>query len=240
MKRHEVLTMAAGSAFALTLGSQGDAADDDFTPIPWNRKQNLTVAFVVGKQATVIDFAGPWEVFQDASLRVGPGKNDFVGFDTAMVSDTKSTLEATNGMLISPAYTYDTFPKQPNVIVMGAQGEHTPAKIAWIKEASKGADVVMSVCTGAFLLAQTGLLDGLRATTHHDYYDAFEKRFPAVHLIRGPRFVDNGKISAAGGLTSGIELALHIVGRYMGTPAVKQTAYYMEYNLSPQRPTSTA
>jgi transcriptional regulator GlxA family with amidase domain len=139
-------------------------------------------------------------------------------------------------MIITPRYTYDTLPGRPNVILMGAQGEHTPQKIAWIKEASKAADVVVSVCTGAFLLAKTGLLDGLQATTHHDFYDAFEKKFPAVTLVRGPRYVDNGKFATAGGLTSGIELALYVVERYMGAAAAAQTAYYMEYNRSGQRP----
>ena len=141
-------------------------------------------------------------------------------------------------MIITPRYTYDTLPIQPNVVVIGAQGQHTSQKIAWIKKASEQADVVMSVCTGAFLLAKTGLLDGLTATTHHDFYDQFEKQFPAIQLIRGPRYVESGKLATAGGLTSGIELALRIVQRYFGNPVAAQTAYYMEYSRSPQRPKS--
>ena len=116
--------------------------------------------------------------------------------------------------------------------------KHTPAKIDWIRSASAEADVAMSVCTGAFLLAQTGLLDGLRATTHHNYYDKFAAKFPRVTLVRGPRYVENlgGKLSTAGGLTSGIELALNVVERYFGTAAAADTAYIMEYNRSPDRP----
>lgn len=121
---------------------------------------------------------------------------------------------------------------------MGAQGEHTPAKIAWIKKASQRADVVMSVCTGAFLLAQTGLLDGLSATTHHEFYDRFAKQFPRVHLVRGPRYVENGKFATAGGLTSGIELALRVVQRYFEDQVTRNTAYYMEYNRSSHRPSA--
>lgn len=87
----------------------------------------------------------------------------------------------------------------------------------------------MSVCTGAFQLARVGLLDGLPATTHHDFWDAFEKEFPKVRLQRGPRFVDNGRVATAGGLTSGIDLALHVVGRYFGEETAARTAAYMEH-----------
>jgi transcriptional regulator GlxA family with amidase domain len=239
MKRTELFAAAAGGALSVALGSRAKAAEEAPAPLPWDRKSPITVAFVVGPGATVIDFAGPWEFFQDAQLRTGPGPNDMLmPFELFMVSEKSAPIEATDGMLITPRFAYDTVPRQPNVIVMGAQGEHSPAKIAWIQAAGQKADVVMSVCTGAFLLAKTGALDGLQATTHHDFYDKFERQFPAVHLVRGPRYVDNGKFAAAGGLTSGIELALYIVQRYMGTEATKQTAYYMEYNRSPQRPTS--
>ncbi|MGZ3549770.1 MAG: DJ-1/PfpI family protein [Vulcanimicrobiaceae bacterium] len=111
--------------------------------------------------------------------------------------------------------------------------------MAFIREAAKHADVVMSVCTGAFLLAQTRLLNGLSATTHHDFYDDFERRFQQVHLVRGPRYVENGRLATAGGLTSGIGLAFRVVQRYFGESATSRTAYYMEYNRSPQRPATT-
>lgn len=194
-------------------------------------KGAISVAFVVGTGATVIDFAGPWEVFQDATA---PGNDS--PFSMVMVSDSTTPLTASNGMIITPHYRYDTLPDLPQVVVIGAQGEHTPKKIAWIKNVSKTADLVMSVCTGAFLLAKTGLLDGLKATTHHDFYDQFEKQFSAVHLVRGPRYVEHGKIATAGGLTSGIELALRVVERYFGKASADTTAYYMEYRRSPQRP----
>lgn len=120
---------------------------------------------------------------------------------------------------------------QPNVIVMGAQGEHTPQKIAWIRHAAQKADV---------LLAKTGLLDGMHATTHHEFYDKFARQFPKITLVRGPRYVENdgGKICTAGGLTSGIELALRVVQRYFNDQTASTTAYYVEYKRSPERPTA--
>jgi transcriptional regulator GlxA family with amidase domain len=121
---------------------------------------------------------------------------------------------------------------------MGAQGEHTPAKNAWIRHAGERAQLVISNCTGAFLLAKTGLLDGMSATTHHDFYDRFEKQFPAVTLARGPRYVEHGKMMTGGGLSSGIEVALRAVERYYGNDEAAQTAYYMEYSRSSRRPTA--
>ena len=87
----------------------------------------------------------------------------------------------------------------------------------------------MSVCTGAFVLARTGLLDGREATTHHLFYDQFANEFPKVKLVRNRRFIDNGGIMSAGGLTSGIDGALHVVERYYGRAAALQTAAYMEF-----------
>jgi transcriptional regulator GlxA family with amidase domain len=199
-------------------------------PIVAPKSGPINIAFVAGENANVMDIAGAWEVFQDV---------DQMPFRSALVSDTKNPFHATNGLMMTPLFSFDDAP-QPNIIVMGAQGQHTPRKIAWIRQAAAKADVVMSVCTGAFLLAKTGLLDGLQTTTHHDFYDKFEKQFPKVRLVRGPRYVENdgGRICSAGGITSGIELALRVVARYFGDDAAARTAYYMEYRRSPERPTA--
>jgi transcriptional regulator GlxA family with amidase domain len=222
------VAMTAAAATPLSASAQVET-DAPARPLSPPKSGPVNVAVVVGEQSTVIDFAGPWEVFQD----VQQGN----GFNLFMVSDKIKTLEATGNMQIVPQYDFETAP-QPNVVFMGAQGQHTSAKIDWIRRMSVKADLVLSNCTGAFLLAQTGLLDGLSATTHHDFYDLFEKRFPKVKLVRGPRYVEYEKIATGGGLTSGIELALRVVERYYGSPAADQTAYYMEYNRSPNRPSA--
>ena len=223
MKRRDALL----GALAITTAATTPLFASASTSIAPPKSGPVRVGIVVGNRATVIDFAGPWEAFESAQSDQG--------FELFMVSDTTKTLTATGGMQIVPLYTYETAP-QPNVIVMGAQGDHTPEKIAWIRQAGAKADLVMSVCTGAFLLAETGLLDGLTATTHHDFYDKFAEQFPRVNLVRGPRYVEHDKVASAGGLTSGFELALRVVERYYGARAANQTAYYMEYNRSSQRP----
>ena len=101
--------------------------------------------------------------------------------------------------------------------------------LQWIRQASKSADLTMSVCTGAMLLAKTGLLAGKSATTHHGAYKVFAMQFPDVRLRRGARFVEDGNLASAGGLSSGIDLALRVVERYFGREVAKNTAYQMEY-----------
>ena len=131
-------------------------------------------------------------------------------------------------MTIAPKYSFDDAP-QPNLIVIPAM-RRSDASDDWLRKASAGTDATMSICTGAFHLGRLGLLDGLMATTHHDSYDRFENSFPRVKLVRGRRFVDNGKFLTAGGLTSGIDLSLHVVSRYFGEDTATQVAAYMEHD----------
>ena len=136
-------------------------------------------------------------------------------------------LPLSGGPGLVPDYTLDDAPP-PAIVSVGAQ-RGSEAIEAWLRAQAERADLVMSVCTGAFLLGRAGLLDGKRATTHHLYWDPFAKAFPRVELVRGPRFVEDGKVLSAGGLTSGIDAALHVVGRYYGREMAQRTADYMEY-----------
>jgi len=103
------------------------------------------------------------------------------------------------------------------------------AQRAWLLSNSATDDITMSVCTGASVLAQYGLLDGLTATTHHMFAASMQKQYPAVRFVSGTRFVDHGNIATAGGLTAGIDLALHVVERYYGQDVAQVTADILEY-----------
>ena len=117
---------------------------------------------------------------------------------------------------------------QPQVLVVPSS-RGSQAAVEYVRRASAGAHITMSVCTGAFQLGRAGLLSGKEATTHHDFFDDFARSFPDVKLKRGLRFVEGPRISTAGGLTSGIDLALRVVERYFGRATAEQTAFYMEY-----------
>ena len=128
-----------------------------------------------------------------------------------------------------PDYTFDNAP-EPNVVVVPAQMGQSQKMMDWLRARAKSSDVVMSVCTGAFKLAEAGLLDGKSATTHHGSYVNFEHEFPAVTLVRGMRYVQSDPVVfTAGGLSSGIDLALHIVELYFGRDVAADTARTMEY-----------
>jgi putative intracellular protease/amidase len=144
------------------------------------------------------------------------------------VAETKKPIRTSAGMQIIPDYTIADAPA-PKIIVIPAQSTRSPAVLEWIRKCSKTTDVTMSVCTGAFVLAETGLLDGKSATTFHGAFDRFAMTFPKISLKRGARFVENGNLATAGGLSSGIDLALRVVERYYGREVAQKTAYNMEY-----------
>ncbi len=149
-------------------------------------------------------------------------------FKTYTVSDSLTPVKAGNGLMIVPNYSFENAPS-PQVIVIPAQKGRSDAQKSWLRANSVTDDVTMSVCTGADVLAQYGFLDGLTATTHHLFASDMQKQYPAVHFISGTRFVDHGRIATAGGLTSGIDLALHIVARYYGQDVAQVTANTLEY-----------
>jgi putative intracellular protease/amidase/YHS domain-containing protein len=183
----------------------------------------IPVAFVISEGAVVIDFCGPWEVFRDVSIPGQPSP-----FRLYTVSDKTDPIHAGGGMKVAPDYTFANAPA-PKVIVIPAQSEPSKAMLDWIRESSKATDVTMSVCTGAFVLAKTGLLEGKSATTFHGAFGSFATEFPKIDLKRGARFVENGNLATAGGLSSGIDLALRVVERYYGRDVAEKTAYNMEY-----------
>jgi transcriptional regulator GlxA family with amidase domain len=187
-------------------------------------KGQIPVAFLISDGAVVIDFCGPWEVFQDVMI---PG-SEGMPFRLYAVAETKKPIHTSGGLQIVPDYTIQNAPP-PKVIVIPAQSAPNPAVLEWIKKSSKTADVTMSVCTGAFVLAKTGLLNGKSATTYHGAFGRFAMQFPDIQLKRGARFVENGNLATAGGLSSGIDLALRVVERYYGREVARKTAYDMEY-----------
>ena len=190
----------------------------------------LAVAFVITDQAVTIDFAGPWEVFKDTFVpERGKTVEEQSVFSLYTVSDTRQPVATSGGMKIVPDYTFDDAPR-PAIVVIPAQRGRSPKMMAWIRRMSQESDVVMSVCTGADVLADTGLLNGKPATTHHMFYDEFHSRFPKVELVKDRRFVQSDTILfTAGGLSSGIDLALHIVQLYLGEKGAESTAKIMEY-----------
>jgi YHS domain-containing protein/putative intracellular protease/amidase len=224
LDRATKLGFIAAFAFWIIGQVSVNAAPAEANPLKPPANGNIPVAFLISNGAVIIDFCGPWEVFRDVVVPGGPDHP----FRLYTVSESTSPIRAGGGMQIIPDYTLKNAPP-PKVIVIPAQSEPSAAVLEWIRNASKNTDVTMSVCTGAFVLAKTGLLSGKSATTFHAAFAAFEIEFPDIHLRRGARFVEDGNLASAGGLSSGIDLALRVVERYYGRDVAQKTAYNMEY-----------
>jgi putative intracellular protease/amidase/YHS domain-containing protein len=205
-------------------GHENDQSAVKTNPIKPPAQGSIPVAFLISEGAQMIDFTGPWEVFQDVVI---PGRAD-QPFRLYTVSESTSPIHASGGMKIVPDYTFENAP-EPKVIVIPAQSKPSEATLEWLRKSTKSTDVTMSVCTGAFVLAKTGLLSGKAATTYHGAFVPFANQFPDIHLKRGARFVEDGNLATAGGLSSGIDLALRVVERYFGREVAQKTAYDMEY-----------
>jgi YHS domain-containing protein/putative intracellular protease/amidase len=217
--------LSASSSPAEAAGnSDGKKQAAKENPLKPPAQGSIDVAFLISEGAVMIDFSGPWEVFQDVMV---PGSMEHP-FRLYTVAETTKPIHASGGMQIVPDYSIKSAPA-PKVIVIPAQSEPSAAVLEWIRQSTKNTDVTMSVCTGAFVLAKSGLLSGKSAITHHTAFTVFAMEFPNIQLKRGARFVENGNLATAGGLSSGIDLALRVVERYYGREVAEKTAYQMEY-----------
>jgi putative intracellular protease/amidase/YHS domain-containing protein len=216
---------AAPFSMASEIGSTRAAArsSEITNPLKPPAEGRIPVAFLISDGAVIIDFCGPWEVFQNVMI---PGRRD-MPFHLYTVSESTKPIRA-SGMKIVPDYTLESAPA-PKVIVIPAQNDPSEAVLQWVRKSAKTADVTMSVCTGAYLLAQTGLLKGKSATTHHGSYVDFAKKYPDIHVVRGARFVEVDNLASSGGLSSGIDLAFRVVERYFGREVARQAAFDLEY-----------
>lgn len=199
----------------------------------------VKVAFVVSEGAVMIDFAGPWEVFQDVMLDGYTGDmSESMPFELYTVAPSKAPVHTSGGtrnggghgagMTLTPDYTFADAPL-PDIVVIGAQSGG-PGLSAWLQKVHAQHKTIMSVCNGAFRLAESGLLDGKAATAYHNSYDYFASQFPKVKLVRSVRYVESEPtIFTSGGLSSGIDLALHMVALRYGEKAAQETADAMEY-----------
>jgi putative intracellular protease/amidase len=185
-------------------------------------KPKLNVAILIFEGVQIIDYTGPYEV-----LGSGRRRNVYT------VSEKPDAITTNMGMRVVPNYTFANQPRPDIMIIPGGgvkQHLDNPAVIKWIQESAAQARYVMSVCNGAFFLAKAGLLDGLEATTTAGLIEQLRVAAPKTKVVTDKRFVDNGKIITAAGLSAGIDGALHLVEKLDGRGWAQATAYGIEYN----------
>ena len=193
------------------------------------RPGQIGVAFLIDEGVALLDFVGPLEVFANAPE---PQASAFFGYTVAQM---RGPLQSQSGIALSAEFSFQDA-SMPRVLVIPAQGNWSTDKLAWIRAVAAQADIILSVGTGTFLLAETRLLDGLKATTHHQFQQRLAKRHPAIEVVCERRFVDNGQIITAAGGTCGIDAALHVVERYFGPDAVQEVTEFMEYPAATESP----
>jgi transcriptional regulator GlxA family with amidase domain len=193
-----------------------------------------TIGIFVFDEVEVLDFAGPYEVFTCAArvhARLAPGR--LPPFKVLTIGQHAAMLRARAGLSVFPEAAFDDAPAIDVLIVPGgvvAAELDKPDVIAWIAAMAGHCELVASVCTGAMLLAQAGLLNGQDATTHWEDIEQLRQMFPQVRVRAGQRWIDQGKVVTSGGISAGIDMSLHLVERLAGRELALRTARQMEYN----------
>jgi putative intracellular protease/amidase len=208
-----IALLALTAAFGSLANAQSQATTE---------KPKLNVAILIFEGVQIIDYTGPYEVLGSRRRR-----------NVYTVAEKPDAITTNMGMRVIPNYTFENQPKPDIMIIPGGGVKpqlENPAVIKWIQENAAQARYVMSVCNGAFLLAKAGLLDGLEATTTAGLIEELRAAAPKTKVVTDKRFVDNGKIITAAGLSAGIDGALHLVEKLDGKGWAQATAYGIEYN----------
>ncbi|CAN5569371.1 DJ-1/PfpI family protein [soil metagenome] len=190
------------------------------------------VGILLFEKAELLDFAGPYEAFSSAG-RYGGAKY----FNTFSVGESKGVITSFNGLPCGVEYSFDDAPEIDILVVPGGQGTRSeidnPVVIDWINDVAGKAELMTSVCTGSFLLAKAGLLDGKKATTHWGSIERMRETFPNTEVLEQVRFVDDGFVVSSAGVSAGIDMSLHVIERLCGTEAAESAARLMEYDYWP-------
>src|SRR5262249_62120242 len=170
---------------------------------------------------------GPFEVFSVTRLNEERRREEPSPFAVALIAERMETVVATGGLRVQPDYTIADAPRLDILVVPGGWGTRTQinneALLHFIEERARDVDTLTSVCTGAMLLAQTGLLNGRHATTHWRSLDWLRDSFPAVIVEDALHVVEDGKVFTSAGISAGIDMALRVVTRYFGETVGRAT-----------------
>lgn len=194
--------------------------------------KKLNVGILLFNQVEVLDFAGPFEVF---SVSTNKDSNESL-FNVKTVAQTKDYIKARNGLRVKPCLSFDDNPKFDVLIIPGGYGAdeveiNNKELINWLKDQKSKVGLIASVCTGAFLLGKAGILDNKNATTHWMDIDRLKEYFPKINIKKNIKFIDEGDIITAAGISAGIDMSLYIVKKLAGVEAAKYTARRMEYDI---------
>lgn len=193
--------------------------------LPPQTQPEVRVGILLFDGVQIIDFAGPYEVFGTA------------GFGVVTLSHDGQPVTTAMGLKVTPDAGFADAPQFDVLLVPGGDvgdAETDPRVLSFVRQHTASSDHVLSVCTGAFILAGAGVLDGREATTFTPRIAELARRYPAVEVIKDVRWADSGRIVTSAGLSSGLDAALHIVERVRGAEKARSVALHLEYDWNPE------
>lgn len=186
-----------------------------------DKKEAFKVGILMFDEVQIIDFAAPYEVFGHAR------------FEIYTVSATGKPITTAMGLKVTPDHSFSSLPEMDAILIPGGNVSIVRKNEQvqnWLKAQHGKVDHVLSVCTGSDIIAETGLLNGLNATTFHRNLDDLANDFPEINVLDDQRYVDNGKIITSAGLSSGIDASLYLVSKVNGIESAKTIAAFIEYD----------
>jgi len=195
--------------------------------------QKITVGMLIYDNVDVLDFTGPYEVFNVTRLKEKPEFADPSPFKILLISEYPRPITAMGGMKVIPDYTFEDCPELDILIVPGGLGERNEHSnhviLHFLRARARQVKTLASVCTGAFFFGMAGLLDNRRATTHFLSLKRMRDLFPGVNVVENENIIEDGNIFTSSGISTGIDMALRVVAKHLGEDTARLTALEMEY-----------
>jgi len=186
----------------------------------------VNIGIYIYDHAEVLDFSGPFEVFSTAKRLSENHWNVF------LIGERPSLITARGGFEVGPHYCINSHPKLDVLIVVGGihhEQLNNTSVIRWVHQQTRLVQITASVCTGAFILAETGILDGKTVTTHWEDIAELRKTYPKLDVESERRWIEDGNVVTSGGISTGIDMSLYLVSKMASQEVANLTAKQMEY-----------
>jgi len=191
---------------------------------------SFTIGIVLYPGAEELDWAGPWEVFSMATASLEDAR-------VVTIAQTMEPVRSFNGLRVLPDCNFENAPPLDVIVVPGGIGSReeaeNPELLGWLAKASESCGWVASVCTGSLLLHAAGIVRGRRITTHWGFIEPLRKRAPDATVLEKVRYVRDGNLVTAAGVSAGIDMSLWLVGQIWDVERARATQRMMEYDPAP-------
>ena len=194
-----------------------------------------TVTMLLYEGVDEMDFCGPLEVLASCRKVVDGKRTDKPAFLVETIAARIGSIRCAHGVQVLPDKSVTQALEADIVLVPGGPGARQDSAVSsllleYLAKATATAELIASVCTGAFIVARTGIADGRRMATHHAASEELARQYPRIHVVTGQRVVTDGNdLISSAGISAGIDLALALVERYEGREAARMTARRMEW-----------